>query len=231
MSEENNVSKLINKVQENISDFFENINDYIELTEAGEIIRRYFVMNAFDGALTMLGFVVGVFVSGYIDPKIILSAGMSASFAMGVSGFVGALITEKAERERKVKELEKAMFTELEGSIIEKASLMAVVLAALTDSFAPAMAALICASPFIFSEIGLLSPIVATFVSIIITLVLVFLLGMYLGKISGGGALIYGIYMLTAGLVVSLIVTITSIHFEGVNRIPLVIGDNEWMMK
>ncbi len=231
MSEENSVSKLINKVQENISDFFENINDYIELTEAGEIIRRYFVMNAFDGALTMLGFVVGVFVSGYVNPKIILSAGMSASFAMGVSGFVGALITEKAERERKVKELEKAMFTELEGSIIEKASLMAVVLAALTDSFAPAIAALLCASPFIFSEFGLLSPVIATYVSIVVTLILVFLLGVYLGRISGEGSLIYGTYMLAAGIVVSLVITITSTHFEGFNRIPCIMGEFGWMMK
>jgi len=222
MSQENNVGKFIERVQENISDFFENINDYIELTGAREIIRRYFVMNAFDGALTMLGFVVGIYITGYIDPKIVLSAGMSASFAMGVSGFVGALITEKAERERKVKELERAMFADLEGSIIEKAALMAVVLAALTDSLAPALAALVCASPFLLSEFGVLSPVAATFLSIIVTLVLVFLLGAYLGRISGESPLVYGIYMLSAGLTISLIITITSTFIEGVNRMPYV---------
>lgn len=222
MSQENNVGKFIERVQENISDFFENINDYIELTGAREIIRRYFVMNAFDGALTMLGFVVGIYITGYIDPKIVLSAGMSASFAMGVSGFVGALITEKAERERKVKELERAMFADLEGSIIEKAALIAVVLAALTDSLAPALAALVCASPFLLSEFGVLSPVTATFLSIIVTLVLVFLLGAYLGRISGESPLVYGIYMLSAGLAVSLIITITSTFIEGVNRMPYV---------
>lgn len=222
MSQENNVGKFIERVQENISDFFENINDYIELTGAREIIRRYFVMNAFDGALTMLGFVVGIYITGYIDPKIVLSAGMSASFAMGVSGFVGALITEKAERERKVKELERAMFADLEGSIIEKAALMAVVLAALTDSLAPVLAALVCASPFLLSEFGVLSPVTATFLSIIVTLVLVFLLGAYLGRISGESPLVYGIYMLSAGLTISLIITITSTFIEGVNRMPYV---------
>ncbi|RLE60661.1 MAG: hypothetical protein DRJ35_02700, partial [Thermoprotei archaeon] len=125
-------------------------------------------------------------------------------------------------RERKVKELERAMFADLEGSIIEKAALMAVVLAALTDSLAPALAALVCASPFLLSEFGVLSPVAATFLSIIVTLVLVFLLGAYLGRISGESPLVYGIYMLSAGLTISLIITITSTFIEGVNRMPYV---------
>ncbi|TFG20025.1 MAG: hypothetical protein EU530_04595 [Promethearchaeota archaeon] len=34
---------------------------YLRITEMGEIIRRYFVMNAFDGVLTSLGLIISNF--------------------------------------------------------------------------------------------------------------------------------------------------------------------------
>ena len=71
---------------------------YSEISDVGPITRRYFVMNAFDGALTMLGVIFGAYVSGVLKPMIIISAGIAGSIAMGVSGMSGAYMTEKAER-------------------------------------------------------------------------------------------------------------------------------------
>jgi len=59
---------------------------YSEISGVGDISRRYFVMNAFDGALTMLGVVIGAAVSGYLENStIIISAGIAGSIAMGAS--------------------------------------------------------------------------------------------------------------------------------------------------
>ena len=47
---------------------------YYEISSAGDITRRYFVMNAFDGALTMLGVVIGAYIAGIPKPMPIISA-------------------------------------------------------------------------------------------------------------------------------------------------------------
>jgi len=124
---------------------------------------------------------------------------------MGLSGFVGALITEKAEREREVRELEKAMFAELKGSLVDRAAKMAVLSAALVDALAPALAALISASPLILALHGIIGAEIALAASIALTLCFIFSLGLYLGRISGGGAWKYGICMLAAGLLLSVL--------------------------
>ncbi len=192
---------------DSLREYIEDLETYMEISRAGEILRRYFVMNAFDGALTMLGFTVGSYISGLRDPHVIVSGGLGASIAMGVSGFVGALLSEKAEREREIRELEKILFTRLKGkgSIVERANMLAVALAALTDATAPGLAAIVSALPFILSLYVPIAFFTAFIVSIALTLLIVFLLGVYLGVISEENPVKYGIAMVLAGLLVSLI--------------------------
>ena len=192
-------------IKESITERIETIQEYLDATNALELLRRYGVMNAFDGALTMLGFIMGSYVAGVRDPRVIISAGISASFAMGLSGFVGALITEKAERERQVKELEKVLFANLKGSFIDRASKMTVIFAAIVDAVSPAIAALISSMPIIFAFYKIINFDLAVQISILLTLGFIFSLGLYLGKISGENPLRYGFYMLTAGIILSII--------------------------
>ncbi len=193
---------------ESIRDIWEELEEYIEMTNAGEILRRYFVMNAFDGALTVLGFVMGAHVSGLKDANIVLTASVSMSFAMGVSGFVGAFITEKAEREKKKHELEEAMLTNLDGTTVDRAAKFVTFLAALVDALAPAIAALVCISPFVLVIYNLIIFDFAFTLSTAITLGLLFLMGIYLGRVAKSNELIYGIYMLVAGLITSIIISL-----------------------
>ena len=87
------------------------------------ISRRYFVMNSFDGAMTMLGVVVGAHSAQASDPRIVIGAGLGASVAMGMSGFSGAYLTERAERMRHLRRLKKAMLSDMPRSVHAKASL------------------------------------------------------------------------------------------------------------
>ncbi|MEM4810310.1 MAG: hypothetical protein QXS92_00145, partial [Thermofilum sp.] len=93
----------------------------IRATDFPKIARRYFAMNFFDGLLTMLGFVAGYYLAGGRNPALIVSAGLAASAAMGVSGFTGALLTEYAERQREIEELEKAMLRDLSSTLLSHA--------------------------------------------------------------------------------------------------------------
>ena len=96
---------------------------YLRISGISSISRRYFVMNSFDGAMTMLGVVVGAHSAQASDPRIVIGAGLGASVAMGVSEFSGAYLTERAERMRHLRRLKKAMLSDMPRSVHAKASL------------------------------------------------------------------------------------------------------------
>jgi len=189
---------------------------YHKISDVGKITRRYFVMNAFDGALTMLGVVIGAYISGLIENPIpIISAGIAGSIAMGVSGVSGAYMTEKAERTKKLKELEKAMLTDLSNGLYDKSHRFAAVFAAVVDGVSPALAAMIVISPFFVANFGFISAETAFFSCIVITMAVLTLLGVYLAKISDESMIRYGVMMLLVGIVTIFICVGTSILLGG----------------
>ncbi|MGQ4834028.1 MAG: VIT1/CCC1 transporter family protein [Candidatus Asgardarchaeia archaeon] len=192
------------RVEEKTS-FFKKIKMYIEISGVSEIGRRYFVMNAFDGALTMLGIIIGAAMAGNIDPRIIISAGIGGSVAMGVSGFTGAYITERAERLLKLRELEESLGSEIEDTIIEEASSFASIIAALIDGISPALAALVSIIPYVLSSYGLIAVSIAFYSSIAVNLGLLFVLGMFLGRLSKENSLVYAGIMVLVGIVTALL--------------------------
>jgi predicted membrane protein (TIGR00267 family) len=188
---------------------------YHQISEVGDISRRYFVMNAFDGALTMLGVIIGAYMAGILNPMPIISAGVAGSIAMGASGISGAYMTEKAERTKKLKELEKAMLTDLTNGLHYKSHRFASIFAAIVDGFSPAMAAMLVVSPFILVNFGLFSTMIAFYSSIILTLASLLLLGLYLAKISDESMIKYGLQMLIVGFVTAVLCFMTSILLGG----------------
>ncbi|HID90811.1 TPA: hypothetical protein EYP44_02500 [Candidatus Bathyarchaeota archaeon] len=177
----------------------------MKISGAKDISERYFVINAFDGAMTMLGATVGAYMAGSIDPKLMVGVGLGASLALGVSGFSGAYLTEKAMREREIKELEKAMFTNLENTIIGNASRVAVIWVALINGISPALAATASIFPFILALMGLITKMTAVIASLISAVVVLFVLGAYLGKVSKGNVLIFGLHTALAGVVTAVL--------------------------
>jgi predicted membrane protein (TIGR00267 family) len=182
--------------------FWERIGEfrnYVKITEADEIARRCFVMNAFDGSLTMLGVILGTYLARVYDPKIVIGAGVGASLAMGMSGFFGTYMTERAERTRKLKKLERAMVTNLEETVWDSASSFVSLWTALLDGISPALAAIVAVVPFILSNVGLIGFEVAFIASLVLIAMTLFMLGAYLGKISEENIPINGIRMLLVG--------------------------------
>ncbi|MEM2936183.1 MAG: VIT1/CCC1 transporter family protein [Candidatus Bathyarchaeia archaeon] len=178
---------------------------YIEITGASEIARRYFVMNAFDGVLTILGIIIGAIVAKEVNPKIIVGAGLGASLAMGISGALGAYLTERAERRRNLKDLERHMLRNLEGSIIDKASLAASLWVALIDGLSPALVAVLSLIPFFMVLAFMISIEVGLIASIAINLFTLFILGIFLGRVSKGNMWVHGILMVGVGVLMALI--------------------------
>jgi len=188
---------------------------YHRISGVGIITRRYFVMNAFDGALTMLGVVIGAFVAGQLDSRVIITAAIAGSIAMGASGMSGAYMTEKAERKKKLKKLEKAMLKELKDTVHDKSHKFASIFAAVVDGVSPAIAAMVVVSPFFLSHFGTIAFEVAFFSSISLTLILLSILGVYLAKISDESMIRYGLQMLLVGILVAFICIGTSLLLGG----------------
>ena len=191
--------------------FLKKSKEYIEIAKVGEIARRYFVLNAFDGALTVLGIIMGSYVVGVKDPRVVIGASFGACLAMGVSGFWGAYMAERAERKRALKDLEMALFINLKNTLLEKASKVATLWIAFIDGVSPTVVALSATTPFLLSHANLIGFEVAFYASVTIILATLFILGAFLGKISRENVFLHGIRMVIVGVVISLIFIVLNV--------------------
>jgi len=192
---------------------------YSKMSDLGEISRRKFFNNCFDGALTCAGIVSGVFIiflagSSNFAPKDVLITGFATAIAIGISGLWGAFLSEEAERKKKMSDMKRDMAIleekeELktdnseknknnEKSLLEKAEYFATIVASLVDGGAPVLGSSLPLIPFFF---GLALSYIHFIFSYIILITLLIYLGIFLGKISGGGRAKYAIHLVTAGIV------------------------------
>ncbi|MCW8900022.1 MAG: VIT1/CCC1 transporter family protein [Gammaproteobacteria bacterium] len=174
------------------------------LTKSHDIARRYFVVNGFDGALTMLGLIMGFLFSDVVSTTVILNACLGAAIALGMSGVSSAYVSESAERNRELSKLEGAMIRDLHDSAHGDAARNVPWLIALVNGSAPLIISLLILLPFFISKAGILFPVSPLYFAIGIAFFLIFLLGVFLGRISG-------ISWLRSGLQTLLIATITAL--------------------
>ena len=174
-------------------------NQYNDIANVGEIARRYFVMNAFDGVLTIIGMLMGNMAAGVTNPNIVITTGLSTSIAMGISGLWGSYLTESAERKHDLDDLSSSTLTDLNNSRIGRASRYAAVTVSIVDGISPLLAALLVLTPFfihgIFPNIQ-----VVYYTTLGLALVTLFALGVFLGNISKENLIISGIKTSIAGI-------------------------------
>ncbi|MBT4890621.1 MAG: hypothetical protein HON65_13820 [Rhodospirillales bacterium] len=178
----------------------------LRITRTHGIARRYFVVNGFDGALTMLGLNLGFLVSTPTELSVIISVCLGAAIALGMSGLSSAYVSESAERRRALTKLEAAMVTNLQESSHGEAARWVPMLIALVNGSAPLTISLIILTPLWLSNAGFRLPLSPLYAAIIIALMLIFLLGAYLGRISGVSWLRSGIQTLSVALVTAALI-------------------------
>jgi len=189
--------------------FFRKILDYVKLGISDKIARRYFIVNAFDGSLTLLGMLMGAFIVGIENYHVIFGAGMGATIAMGISGLSGAYLSEKAERAEGIRELEKAMLKKLDNTTLSEASKVAPIFSALAHGGSPFLAGLLIMAPFFFGELFSVTRLV--YMSLGLCFGILFLLGLVLGKISKENMFLSGIRALAVGIFTAVILYIFKI--------------------
>ena len=188
---------------------FRQLRFLFRLTHAHTIARRYFVTNGFDGALTMLGLTMGFYSSDSVATAVIISACLGASIALSVSGLASAYVSELAEREKELKELEQAVVGDLENTAHGRAARWVPVLIAVVNGLSPLLMALLIMTPLWLSEAGIALPLTALECAIVTAFLTLFMLGVLLGRVSGQFWLWSGlrtliIALITAGIVLLL---------------------------
>lgn len=175
------------------------MREYGRIAGFWQIARRALANNSFDGVLTMLGVLMGSFVSEVENCGTVIRVGLATAISIGISGLWGAYLAESAERGRELAELERMSLTDLGETKIGRASRVAVIVVSLVDGLSPFVSAVIVLTPLFFASwIG--SIMVSYLLCFALALVSLFGLGMFLGHISGRSLIGYGLRTTVAGI-------------------------------
>jgi predicted membrane protein (TIGR00267 family) len=180
------------------------LQHYHRISEVGEIVRRYFALNAFDGVLTTLGVLVGAYLGGVESRATVVTVVLTTAVGMSVSGFYGSYLVEKAERARAMRELEDSTLSSLADTDIASASRYATILIAVVDGASPFIAAIICLIPFVFTSLAIGSEYIA---AMAIAFLETFLLGVFLGRVSRQRWVVAGLKF-TGAAVIALVISV-----------------------
>lgn len=159
----------------------------------------------------MLGMMSGFYARDNVDLTVALSASLGATIALFMSGLSSAYLSESAERQKELQELEQALITDLDQSDFGKASRYLPVIIALVNGFSPLFISLLILTPLWLSLHGMVLPISPFLTAIFIALACTFLLGLFIGSISKTHWLLSGLRTLAIAIVtVSIIILFES---------------------
>lgn len=165
-------------------------------------MERQFVRGFIDGALSVLGVVIGAS-AGQIE--IIISAGIGGGVANGISNVFGALTAERVEEEKEFQKIEKSMLVGLRETELYKTVRRRVMVKGLADGFSTIIGSIVPVFPFILAFILDFSARLALIMSVSFTAVSLGIIGVYFGKVSKENIMVSSAKMILMGLVTALI--------------------------
>ncbi len=132
----------------------------------------------------MLGLMVGFHSSGNVTLQVAITACLSATVALCMSGLSSAYLSETAERKKELQDLEQALLSDLSNSDYGKASRFVPILVAMVNGFSPLGISLIIITPLWLAENGFQLPLPPFLFAISIALFIILMLGVMLGRLS-----------------------------------------------
>ena len=195
--------------------FPEYLQMLIRISGSHLIARRYFIVNGFDGALAMMGLLMGFYHNRDVQLNVIIGACTGTAIALAMSGISSAYISETAEKQQELKALEDAMITDLKDTAFGHASRFMPLVIALVNGISPLLFALIIMSPLMFYSDMNNASYNPVEVALAVALVLIFLLGIYIGRISGSFWLWAGLRSIMIALVTIFAIWLVSLYGNG----------------
>jgi predicted membrane protein (TIGR00267 family) len=150
----------------------------------GPIIRRFFINTLFDSTFMLLGIIVGSAFAGDAGLNVIIVTMLTTSLALGISTGVSVYEAESLEQERKIADLEKALFTDLQDTSIQKTAKYTILIATLINFATPLFSCAVTITPFVLVALGILQLNIAGWISIACALATLFVAGVYMGRMG-----------------------------------------------
>ncbi len=177
------------------------LRETLKQESVGPIIRRFFINTLFDSTFMLLGIIVGsAFAGAAAGLKIIILTMLTTSLALGISTGVSVYEAESLEQERKIVDLEKALFTDLKDTLIQKTAKYTIIIATLINFATPLFACAVTITPFMFVAIGILPLDIAGWISVALALSTLFGAGVYIGRIGKTNPYKKGLRMVAFGV-------------------------------
>ena len=173
--------------------------------EVGSVARRFFINTLFDSTFMLLGIIVGIAFSSGSNLNVIIVTMLTSSLALGISTGVSVYEAESLEQERKILDLEKALFLDLSRTKIEKESRSIVILTTVVNLCTPLLSCTIMIFPFVLVFLQILNMNLAAWLSAILALTILFCAGVYMGKFGGKNPWLRGLRMAVFGLIAFII--------------------------
>ena len=149
----------------------------------------------------LLGIVVGsAFAGSAVGLNIIILTMLTTSLALGISTGVSIYEAESLEQERKITDLEKALFTDLKDTSIQKTAKSTIIIATLINFATPLFSCAVTITPFILVVIGILPLYLAGWISVALALSTLFGAGVYMGRIGKTNPYKKGLRMVAFGV-------------------------------
>ena len=177
-----------------------NLRETLKHESVGPIIRRFFINTLFDSTFMLLGIIVGSAFAADAGLNIIIVTMLTTSVALGISTGVSVYEAESLEQERKIADLEKALFTDLKDTSIQKTAKYTILLATVINFATPLFSCAVTVTPFILAAIGILHVDIAGWISVTLALATLFGAGVYMGRIGKTNPLKKGLRMVAFGV-------------------------------
>jgi predicted membrane protein (TIGR00267 family) len=171
------------------------------IREIGPILRRFFLNTLFDSTFTLLGIIIGSAFVAVPDLRLLMGTAIASSLALGISSGVSVYESETMEREKKVVELEKSLFLDLENTVITEHYKTYALILSFVNFLTPLVCCGILLIPFVLSLVNLLEATTASYISVILALSLIFVAGIYFGRGGKTNPLLKGLRMVFFGVV------------------------------
>ncbi len=168
----------------NISETLNRLRNTLKIEGVGSIIRRFFINTLFDSTFMLLGIIVGSALAVGAGLRVIMVTMLTTSVALGISTGVSVYEAESLEQEKKIDDLEKALFTDLTDTSIQKTAKNTIILATLINFATPLFSCAITITPFVFVAAGILEIWVAGWISVVLALGTLFGAGVYMGRVG-----------------------------------------------
>lgn len=202
---------MFRKIMNFFADIWSNVQRSLEISEKQVAIRRYFFSNSFDGVLAMMGLSLGAAIVPGTKISTVVFAGLGTAIAMLVSGVSGIYLTESAETRRLMREIQESMLRDVSDTVIGKAAAIGTLIVSFVGGFSNFLLSMAVLLPYIVSLIVVELQPMAPALSAAVALVILFVLGMFLGKFSRINIVMTGLRMAGLGIITAALILLVEL--------------------